>query len=141
MTKTVPILLAGAALALSACNGPKGSCEGTYNSYTSTLESSDFEAMYELLGEESKKKIPSVKKYAAILGDRWAGSKKFRFRPQSIVETGGVCIANGFMDYTIKKLGELPESTTDEYYSWTFHKAADGKWYIEQPGTEKIQSW
>ena len=129
-------------LALAGCDGPKDTCEGSFNSWHSCLKGHDWECSYELLTPEFKRKVGSSKKLARAMESDWFGSKSFKFNVYNVAETkAGVCTANGSMNYTVKIRGESPHDFNDVYFSYTFHLEKDGLWYIDLPGAEKLQSW
>ena len=135
------ILFAATGLVLAGCNGPKSDCEGTYKSYRSTLESQDWDAMYELLTPEFQKKVRSSANLGRVLGANWKGSKSFGFTTYNVNETNaGICTVQGEMKWTTKIRGELPYDS-DTYFAWTFRQGKDGLWYIELPGSEKVTAY
>lgn len=135
-------LAALAATCLAGCNGPKDSCQGSYDSYCSMLKGHDWDGMFQMLTAEHKKKAGRPERLAAFMEDSFKGTKDFSFNLQTLSESQtGVCVANGFMSYTIKLRAKNPEDVKDEYYSWTFRLARDGKWYMELPGEEKISGY
>jgi hypothetical protein len=133
-----------ALLALTACNGPKDSCEGTYNSYVACMKGHDWECVFELLTPEFKRKAGNPKRVAIAMEEgQWLkGSKSFKVNVFDIAETkAGICTARGTMSYTIKNRGENPRDVKDEYFAWTFRLEKDGLWYMELPGSEKLQAF
>lgn len=127
------------ALLFAGCNGPKDSCEGSYKSYVSMLEGKDWEGIHGLLTPAHKKKF-ALSTYSRAMEELWGPTKGFEWRLNTLSETKNVCIVNGMMEYTWKVRGKEPEDR-EEYYSFTFRKDGDGKWYIEAPGAEKVAGW
>jgi ketosteroid isomerase-like protein len=111
------------------------------DSYYSLLKGHNWDGVYELLTPEHKKKIGSPEKVATVMAPTWNPTHSFSIKVNQVVETGPLCVASGALWYTYKVRGALPEVTEDEYFSWTLRKQADGKWYIELPGSEKVRSW
>ena len=136
------LALALVALFLAACNGPKEKCEGSFKSYFSMIEGQDFAGMYEMLTPKFKKKVKSVEHFSAAMLEQWNGTYGFSKKVDSITESAdGICIARGAMSYTWRVRGKEAEAHDDEFFSWTFRKERDGKWYIELPGYERISGY
>lgn len=127
------------ALLLAGCNGPKEDCLGSFKSYKSMLESQDWEGLHEMLTPEHKRKFP-LAKFKRGMAELWGPTHSFDWKLNNVSETAKVCIVNGLMEYTWKVRGKAPEDH-EEYFAFTFKKQADGKWYIEQPGAEKVAGW
>ncbi len=135
------LFLAACALSFAACNGPKDTCEGSYNSYYSMLKGHDFEGIHEMLTPEFRQKYSPVEKYVKWMDGYWGPTKDFSLRVGQINESGSTCLANGELNYIYRKRGENPVEHSGEYFSWVFKKQPDGKWYIEQPGQEKLSGY
>lgn len=136
------LALAFAALSLAACNGPKETCAGSFESYFSMLEDHDYEGMYEMLTPEFKKKVRSVEGFSRAMNEEWFGTHGFSKKVDNVAETaGGVCTARGVMSWTWRVRGKEAESYDDVFFAWTFRRQKDGKWYIDLPGYEKITAF
>lgn len=140
MRPSFAFALFAAALALAACNGPKETCEGSMNSYYALLKSHDWDGAYEMLTPEYKRKL-TADRYARGMEEEWLGSKGFSLKVGNISESRGACYANGGISYTVKIRGKEPVDYDNEYFSWIFRKQADGKWYIEMPGMERVSAY
>jgi hypothetical protein len=137
MRRNLLLALCLASLALTACNGPKETCQGSFESYWSYLKSHDWEGAYEMLTPQYKNKI-TLDRYIAGMEEEWAGSKNFSMTVSNLSESAAGCFVNGGISYNVKIRGQQPYRVDGEYFSWIFRKQKDGKWYIELPGMEKV---
>jgi hypothetical protein len=136
------VLAASVAGALSACNGPKETCEGSARSFYSLLKGHDWSGLHEMLTPEFRQRWNKVDRFSEAMEAVWLGSKDFSVKWNTIGETRErVCVVNGQLTYTIKIRGQEPRTTSDEYFSWTLRQGTDGRWYAELPGQEKISGY
>ena len=130
-----------ALLVAAGCYRPKDTCEGSFESFYSAIKADDWDATYEMLTAAHKKKVRSKEVWAQYMASDWGRAKSFSLHLNNIAPSGNVCIANGTMDFVFKERGKEPETVKDYYFSWTFRREADGKWYVEIPGQEKLQGY
>ena len=120
------------------CHGPSSSCEGTMKSYASIIDSNSWDDLPGIIY------APERKKYGDRAIVKWVsrnynGAKSFKFKYLAAVETGETCQAQSISQWHWKVRGKVAEDNSDEY-TYLLHRV-DGKWYMELPGTSKVQGW
>jgi hypothetical protein len=133
------LLALTAALVLAACHGPKSDCEGTIRSLEACIDSNpaDADCIVELITPEHRKKFGDrgLHKWAE---ESYFGVKDFSFTQVNASVSGTTCLVQTNADYTYKVRGQSPVDNTDEYQSYILHLIND-KWYMEVPGSAKVQ--
>jgi hypothetical protein len=129
-----------AALVLCAgCNKPKDSCDGTLNSYAGCINSQDWECLIDLFHPDQRAKYGDkmIRKWAL---ENWNGARNFKWKFVQADASGSVCIARTNAYYEVKIRGKNPETYDNWGDTYTLH-LKDGLWYMDIPGSQKVQGF
>lgn len=132
------LLLTGV-LALAGCYGPKGSPEGTVQAFYSACDHKKWDAMADMLADESIKKIGSRQRAAAYFADTYAYVKSIdaSIDDHVIVKPEKEAVVRFSCTASVRPPSE-PEATDTECSDTYTLKNQDGKWYIVLPETRRF---
>lgn len=135
------LLLTGV-LGLMGCHGPKGSPDGTVESFYSAADSKKYEAMAEMLAPETLKKFGNRKgNAAAYFADDYAFVKGIDAEVDESLEVkpGKEAVVRFKCTVSIRPPNEPEAQDEDCSDTWTL-KNVDGKWYIVLPQTQRMRT-
>lgn len=120
------------------CHGPASSCEGTMKSFASIIDGNSWDDLPAIIYQRDRKKFGdrAIKKWVA---STYNGAKSFEFSYLNATVTGEMCQAQTTSKWHWKIRGKNPEDFSDDF-TYLLHNV-DGKWYMELPGTSKVQGW
>lgn len=135
------LLLTGV-LGLMGCHGPKGSPEGTIESFYSAADSKKYEAMAEMLAPETIRKFGNRRSNAAAyFAEMYTDVKGVDAEVQETryVKPDKEAIVRFDCTASIRPPAEPSAHDEDCGDIWTL-KNVDGKWYIILPETQKMRT-
>ncbi len=137
MSRSV-ILTTLACFALVGCNGPKGSPEGSVESFYSAAEKHDWETMVEIIDPDSLRKVGAQRVqafYADLFKD--VRSVSVSIQDTRIVHPDQEAVVSFQCTATFRALGEQPyDRGCADIYTLKYR---DGKWYIVLPATQQLR--
>lgn len=133
------LLLTTGVLTLAGCYGPKGSPEGTVESYYSACDHKKWDAMADMIADESVKRIGSREKAAAYFADFYGYVKGIDITIEDHVEVKPGKEAVVRFNCTASIRPPQDPDPHDEGCGDTYTlKNQDGKWYIVLPETRRF---
>lgn len=136
---TIALVLA-AALAAAGCRGPKSTPEATMESFLSALGAQDIDSLIGMTTPESIKKGGGEEKVRATYNDITIGMQGLDYKILSLAKMGKTAQASVVLNYTWRVRGKNPEPVTDEYQAHYLFENG-GKWYVQLPGTSRVQAY
>jgi len=125
-------------LLVIACRGPKSTPEDTVDSFFSAYEAHDADALVAMTWPETLKRS-SVSKLHDFYWENIYGIRSMEVT-KFVTRTGkDTAQAQSSVKYVWRVRGENPQDHEEEI-SLLLHEV-DGKWYVEPPGTSKVQPW
>ncbi|MBS2029221.1 MAG: hypothetical protein JST54_15065 [Deltaproteobacteria bacterium] len=129
-------LLAGS---LVGCWGPKDDCEGTMRSFESIVDGNHWDSFPDIVHPPLRKKYGDLN-LTRWVGGYYEGARSFKFTSLQASVAGNICLCQTTSTWTQKIRGHEAETFADEYNAYTLH-LIDGKWYMELPGSAKVQAF
>lgn len=135
-------LLLTSAIALTAlsCNGPKGSPQGSIESYYDAAASKDWSTMAGMLTAESLRTAGGPDRAAAFLEANLARCTRFKVDVGEVLITKGGDTASAPVTCQCRLIGQNDHK---EYWAgcsatYQLKKQSDGKWYVTLPGSTPL---
>lgn len=123
----------------AGCHGPKSDCEGTMRSFEAIIDGNHWDDFPDIISPSQRAKYHD-RAIIAWVSDYYMGAKFFKFKSLQASETGTTCLVQGVSDWEQKIRGKEPVRFEDEYVTYTLHQV-DGKWYMDVPGSSKLQAF
>lgn len=134
------LLLTGV-LGLMACHGPKGSPNGTVESFYSACDSRKWDAMANMLAPESIKRFGSKANAAAFFAELYYEMKSIDAEINESIEVkpGKEAVVRFNCTASVRPKQDPDPHDEDCGDTYTL-KNIDGKWYIVLPATQRIRT-
>lgn len=124
---------------LAGCHGPKGSPEGTVESFYSAAESHDWEAMASMVHPDSMRRVGPAPRVAAFYQSLYEDCQDVDLSIQEalIVRPNEEAVVKFTCTATFRAMGQMAyDRSCSDTITMRMH---DGKWYIVLAETQKLR--
>lgn len=139
INQSLRIALLASFLALVGCNGPKGSPGGSVKSFFSSVTSRDWEAMSEIISDDSLKRIGTRPRAAASFARDFDGWKEVDVTITEETIDADETHATVSFDCVSMQMENYKARKYDCSDIYRLVKQDDGKWHLHMPGATRVK--